>query len=79
MYLLYLPKRSCHKQQQQKTTRKRYEKLLQIQFRILRKRYLYPQRRFEIIYVYKKRSQRYIIFYAESVFRFRKSVKKKLH
>lgn len=43
------------------------EKLLQIQFRILRERYLYPQWRLKVIDIHVKRSESIVIFVAEVV------------
>jgi len=46
-----------------------YEKLLQIQFRVLRERNLYPERRLKVIDIHIKRGKSVIIF-AEIVIRF---------
>lgn len=49
------------------------EELLQIQFRILGKRYLYPKRWLKIVHVYIKRGQCNIILNSKIVFRFGKT------
>lgn len=56
--------------------RKRYEKLLQIQFRILGERNLYPQRRLEIVHIDIERGQRHIVLDAKVMFRLREAIPK---
>lgn len=66
-YKLHIPRPSHSR-------RKCYEKLLQIQFRILRKRNLYPERRLEIVHVHVERGQRHIVLDAKVMFRLREAI-----
>lgn len=52
------------------------EKLLQIQFGILRERNLYPQRRLKIVHIHIERGQRHIVLDAELVLRLREAIPK---